>query len=61
MNTGFSGAKHVQRRDRITNMNVTDDRVVHHIVTSGGISKDVYEAVSLKRDYNLAMFRRGKI
>ena len=61
VNTGFSGAKHVQRRDRITNMNVTDDRVVHHIVTSGGISSDVYQAVSLKRDYNLAMFRRGKV
>ena len=57
VNTGFSGAQHVQRRDRIVNMNTSSRRVVHHLVTDGGISADVYDAVSKKRDFTLAAYR----
>lgn len=60
VNSDFSGARFIQRRERIVNMNVTDERVVHHIVTDGGISKDVYESVSSKRDFNLRSFRQWR-
>lgn len=56
VNGDYSGAKFVQRRERITNMNVKTDRVVHHITTNS-ISRDIYEAVSGKRDFNLQSFR----
>ena len=57
VNGDYSGAKFVQRRERITNMNVKSERVVHHITTNG-LSKDIYEAVSRKRDFNLGSFRQ---
>lgn len=57
VNTGYSGAKGAQLRERVVNMNATTERRVHYIVCEGGISPDVYEAVRNKVDYNLQSFR----
>jgi hypothetical protein len=57
VNSGYSGAKFVQRRERIVNMGVTKERIVHHITTTGGVSAQVYDAVKQKRDFNLQSFR----
>lgn len=58
VNSGYSGAKFVQRRERGTRIDVTEPRLVHHLVSIGQLSERVYDAVSAKRDYNLAMFRK---
>lgn len=58
LNTGYSGAKHIQRRDRGTLIGHTQAREVHHLVAAGHLSEKVYNAVSRKRDYNLATFKR---
>ena len=57
VNTCYSGAKHIQRRDRVVNLNRKTEAVVHHIVCEGGISPAVYTAVSRKHDFNLKMYR----
>lgn len=59
--TCFSGAKHIQRRERGINMNKTDGSTVHMIVTDDGISQAVYDAVSKKRDFNLRMYRNERV
>ena len=60
LNTGYSGAKHVQRRDRIVNINRTTEANVHIMVAEGQLSELVYEAVKDKHDFNLSMYRRLK-
>jgi len=60
LNSGYSGAKFIQRRDRIVNINRTTEAIVHHIVAKGQLSEAVYKAVSNKRDFNLAMYRKLK-
>jgi hypothetical protein len=60
VNSGYSGAKFVQRRERIVNINRTTEAIVHHIITDGGISEAVYNAVSNKLDYNLRLFRDAR-
>ena len=60
VNSGYSGAKFVQRRERIVNINRTTDAVVHHIITDAGISADVYDAVSNKKDFNIRLFRHAR-
>ena len=57
VNTCYSGAKHIQRRDRVVNLNRKTEAIVHHIVCEGGISPAVYTAVSRKHDFNLKMYR----
>lgn len=57
INTGYSGASHCQRRERIVNLTRTTAAVVHHITTDAGISADVYRAVSRKKDFNMQMYR----
>lgn len=57
LNTGYSGAKHVQRRDRGTLMGLTQERLVHHLMAKRQLSEKVYAAVSKKRDFNLAAFK----
>jgi len=57
INTGYSGAKAAQLRERVVNMNRDTEALVHYIVTDGGISQEVYDAVSDKVDYNLRAFR----
>ena len=58
VNSDYSGAKFVQRRDRGVNINKRTDAVVNHIVTDGGVSKHVYSAVSKKLDFTLKNYRR---
>lgn len=58
VNSDYSGAKFVQRRDRGVNLNKRKDAVVNHIVTDGGVSKHVYTAVSKKLDFTLQNYRR---
>lgn len=60
VNTGYSGAKFTQLRERVTNMNRTSEALVHHIVTDGGISREVYDMVSQKKDFNLQLFRKHR-
>ena len=52
----YSGAKFVQRRERIINMNGSNTTTVHHILVKGGISEQVYKAVSNKADFNNSVF-----
>lgn len=58
VNSDYSGAKFVQRRDRGVNLNKHTDAVVNHIVTDGGVSQHVYTAVSKKLDFTLQNYRR---
>lgn len=60
LNTGYSGAKHIQRRDRIVNIKRTTEAVVHILVAAGQLSEAVYKAVSKKHDFNLQMYRTLK-
>ncbi len=57
VNSDYSGAKFIQRRERATNLNRTTPVVVHHIVTNGGISKAVYDTLSNKKDFTLSLYR----
>ena len=58
--TDFSGAKHAQRRERGINMMKRGDSIVHFIVTDGGISREVFNRVTEKKDFNLALYRRWR-
>jgi hypothetical protein len=61
VNSGYSGIKHVQRRERQVNLAKSRGNVtVHHIVVDCGISPSVWEAVTHKRDFNLAAFRQWR-
>lgn len=57
VNADYSGAKFVQRRERLVNVNKTGESVVHHIVTDAGVSDLVYKMTSKKRDFNLKCYR----
>lgn len=61
VNSDYSGARFVQRRERITNINRTTEAVVHHIVTDGGISKSVYQTLRQKKDFTLKLYRDERI
>lgn len=52
----YSGAKFVQRRERIINMNGSNTTLVHHILVKRGVSEQVYKAVSGKADFNNSVF-----
>lgn len=52
----YSGAKFVQRRERIANVNGSNTNIVHHLLVKGAISDEVYKAVSSKRDFNNQTF-----
>jgi len=58
VNSDYSGAKFIQRRERITNIMRATKAVVHHIVTDGGISKAVYDTLKSKRDFTLKLYRK---
>jgi len=58
VNSDFSGAKFVQRRERITNLTRNTEAIVHHIVTDGGISKPLYNTLKDKRDFTLSLYKR---
>lgn len=48
----YSGAKFVQRRERIVNINGSNTTTVHHLLVKKAISEQVYNTVSKKRDFN---------
>jgi len=60
MNSAYSGAKFVQRRERIVNINRTTDAIVHHIITDAGVSAGVYTTLSAKKNYNVGVFRDAR-
>ena len=56
-NIDFSATSYWQSRDRMT----TKDRLesdVYWIFSRGGIEKDIYKAVTKKKDYTLRHFKR---
>lgn len=57
----YSGAKFVQRRERIVNINGGRTNTVHHLLVKNAISEQVYKLVSKKRDFNDSTFERKEI
>jgi hypothetical protein len=60
LNSDYSGAKFIQRLERNTRLDLNKQPIVNHIVTDGGISGKVYEALKNKEDFNLERFRRER-
>lgn len=60
VNSGYSGASFIQRRDRIVNINRDTPAVVHHITTDGGISAQVYTTLKNKKDFTLRLYRNAR-
>lgn len=54
----YSGAKAVQRRERIANINGSNTTEVHHILCHKAISDQVYTITSKKRDFNNEVFKQ---
>jgi stress-induced morphogen len=52
LSSDYSGAKFVQRRERIINILGSATLTVHHILVKGAISEQVYRRVSKKEDFN---------
>jgi hypothetical protein len=52
LSSDYSGAKFIQRRDRIINTNGSNTLTVHHILVKSAISEQVYKRVSKKEDFN---------
>lgn len=48
----YSGAKFVQRRERIVNVNGSNSLKVHHLLVKKAISEQVYKLTSNKMDFN---------
>ncbi len=61
VSSDYSGAGFLQRRQRNVNVNNTQATQVHHILVKGGISEQVYKAVSNKKDFNNKVFQRRSI
>ena len=59
MSSGYSGAKFIQRRERISNINGSMSNVVHHILVKNAISDQVYKKVSKKLDFNNSTYVAG--
>lgn len=57
----YSGAKFIQRKERIVNMNGSNTNIVHHLLVKKGISEQVYKKVSKKEDFNNSTFNRVKL
>lgn len=61
MSSGYSGAKFIQRRDRVVNINGSNTTIVNHILVRGGISEQVYKQVSKKEDFNNSTYVRCEV
>jgi hypothetical protein len=61
LSSDYSGAKFIQRRDRIINVNGSNTLEVHHILVKGAISEQVYKKVSKKEDFNNSTYTRTAI
>ena len=57
----YSGAKFIQRRDRIINTNGSNTLIVNHLLVKGAISEQVYKRVSKKEDFNNSTYIREDI
>ena len=57
----YSGAKHIQRRERIININGSNTLKVIFLLIKGAISQQVYAATSKKLDFNNAMFKKVEL
>ena len=60
VNSGYSGSKFIQRRERGTNIKRLTPALVHHIITDGGVSAKVYALTSEKLDFNLKAYRNER-
>lgn len=61
LSSDYSGAKFVQRRERIININGSVSLTVHHILVKGAISEQVYKKVSKKKDFNNSTYTKEEI
>ena len=58
LSSDYSGAKFIQRRDRVVNVNGSNTTVVNHILVKKAISEQVYKKVSKKEDFNNSTYER---
>lgn len=61
LSSDYSGAKFIQRRERIININGSNTLFVHHILVKKAISEQVYKRVSKKQDFNNETYERAKL
>lgn len=61
ISSDYSGAKFIQRRDRIVNMDGSNTLDVNHIVVKKAISEQVYRKVSKKEDFNNSTYERNSL
>lgn len=61
LSSDYSGAKFIQRRERIININGSTSLLVHHILVKKAISEQVYKRVSKKQDFNNETYERSKL
>lgn len=59
--SGYSGAKFIQRRDRIVNIKGSNTNIVNHILVPRAISDQVYKSVSKKEDFNNSTYKKLSI
>jgi len=57
----YSGAKHIQRRERIANINGSNTTEIHYLLVKRAISEQVYNAVSKKLDFNNSLYEAIEI
>lgn len=61
LSSDYSGAKFVQRRERIINISGSNTLTVHHILVRGAVSEQVYKRVSKKEDFNNSTYERRSL
>jgi hypothetical protein len=61
LSSDYSGAKFVQRRERIINISGSNTLRVHHILVKGAVSEQVYKQVSKKEDFNNSTYERRSL
>ena len=61
LSSDYSGAKFIQRRDRIVNINGSNTNLVNHILVKKAISEQVYNKVSKKEDFNNSTYIKQEI
>lgn len=57
----YSGARFIQRRNRVVNLNKHVDTEVHFILIKNAVSEQVYKCVNEKRNFNDATFEQKRI
>ena len=60
MSSDYSGAKFIQRRERIINTNGSNTLTVNHILVKKAISEQVYKRVSKKQDFNNSTYLQSR-